>query len=193
MADPVATMTVTGLAELEEALMELGNSVAGKALYNALMQAAIPIQDTAIAMAPQSTKPHFRYKRAKVKKISRTGNKALDAYNRSLAVSTARRMPVREIVQPGNLRKNIARKRLKGKKYSSVTGGEAYVGISWQGDAFYGRFLEFGTEEMAARPFLRPAFDARSGEALGIFMDRLRENIERARRRAAAKTQGTAR
>jgi HK97 gp10 family phage protein len=73
-----------------------------------------------------------------------------------------------------------------------LTGGEAYVGVSWQGNAFYGRFLEFGTAKMAARPFLRPAFDARSGEALGIFMDRLRENIERARRRAAAKTQGTA-
>jgi len=95
-------------------------------------------------------------------------------------------------VQPGNLRKNIARVRLKGRKYASVTGGEAYVGVSWRGDAYYGRFLEFGTSRMPARPFLRPAFDARSNEALGIFMDRLRENIERARRRAAAKTQGTA-
>jgi len=183
MADPVATMTVSGLADLEEALQELGNAVAGKALYNALMTAAIPIQDTAIAMAPQAVKPHYRYKR-RGKKVR---GKA-DASQPAAGTTTER-----VLEQPGNLRKNIARKRLKGRKYSELTGGEAYVGVSWQGNAFYGRFLEFGTAKMAARPFLRPAFDARSGEALGIFMDRLRENIEHARRRAAAKTQGTAR
>jgi len=179
MADPVATMTVTGLAELEEALMELGNSVAGKALYNALMTAAIPIQDTAIAMAPQAAKPRYRYKR-RGKRISRRGG------GQQAVSQTVEKV----LVQPGNLRRNIARKRLKGRKYAELTGGEAYVGVSWQGDAYYGRFLEFGTANVAARPFLRPAFDARSGEALGIFMDRLRENIERARRRAAARAQG---
>ena len=154
MADPVATMTVSGLADLEEALQELGNAVAGKVLYNALMTAAIPIQDTAIAMAPQAVKPYYRYKRRgkKVRGKAAAGQPAA----------------------------------------GTTTEREAYVGVSWQGNAFYGRFLEFGTAKMAARPFLRPAFDARSGEALGIFMDRLRENIERARRRAAAKTQGTA-
>lgn len=183
MADPVATMTVSGLADLEEALLELGNSVAGTALYNALMQAAIPIQDTAIAMAPQSTKPRYRYKR----RGKKARGKAVDGQSASSTTTE------RVLEQPGNLRKNIARKRLKGRKYASVTGGEAYVGVSWQGNAFYGRFLEFGTAKMAARPFLRPAFDARSGEALGIFMDRLQQNIERARRRAAAKTQGNAR
>lgn len=179
MADPVATMTVSGLADLEAALLELGNAVAGQALYNALMQAAIPIQDTAIAMAPQAAKPHYRYKR-KGKRISRRGG------GQQAASQTVEKV----LVQPGNLRKNIARKRLKGRKYAELTGGEAYVGVSWQGDAYYGRFLEFGTANMAARPFLRPAFDARSGEALGIFIDRLQQNIERARRRAAAKARG---
>ncbi len=183
MADPVATMTVSGLADLEEALLELGNSVAGKALHNALMTAAIPIQNTAIAMAPQAAKPYYRYKRRGKKVRGRA------AAGQPAAGTTTERV----LEQPGNLRKNISRKRLKGRKYAELTGGEAYVGVSWQGNAFYGRFLEFGTAKMAARPFLRPAFDARSGEALGIFMDRLRENIERARRRAAAKTQGTAR
>lgn len=182
MADPVATMTVSGLADLEEALLELGNAVAGRALYNALMTAAIPIQNTAIAMAPQAVKPYYRYKRRGKKARSKA------AGGQQAAATTSDRV----LEQPGNLRKNIARKRMKGRKYAELTGGEAYVGVSWQGDAFYGRFLEFGTASVAARPFLRPAFDARSGEALGIFIDRLRENIERARRRAAAKTQGTA-
>ncbi len=180
MAEPVATLTVSGLADLEAALLELGNAVAGKILYSALMTAAIPIQDTAIAMAPQSSQPHYRYKR-RGKRISRRGG------GQQAASQTVEKV----LVQPGNLRQNIVRRRLKGKKYASVPDGEAYVGVSWQGDAYYGRFLEFGTAKMAARPFLRPAFDARSGEALGIFTDKLRENIERARRRAAARAQGT--
>lgn len=179
MAEPVATLTVSGLADLEAALLELGNAVAGQALYNALMQAAIPIQDTAIAMAPQAAKPHYRYKR-KGKRISRRGG----------GQQAASQTVEKELIQPGNLRQNIVRRRLKGKKYASLTAGEAYVGIAWTGNAFYGRHMEFGTAKMAARPFLRPAFDARSGEALGIFMDRLQQNIERARRRAAAKAQG---
>ena len=183
MAEPVATMTVSGLADLEEALLELGNAVAGQVLYSALMTAAIPIQDTAIAMAPQSAKPHYRYKRVGKK---RRGKAAGDTASPAAMVE-------KTLVQPGTLRKNIIRRRLKGKKYASLTAGEAYVGIAWTGDAFYGRHVEFGTSRMAARPFLRPAFEARSAEALGIFMDKLRDNIERARRRAAAKTQGTAR
>ncbi|MDZ4346862.1 MAG: HK97-gp10 family putative phage morphogenesis protein [Candidatus Binatia bacterium] len=32
-----------------------------------------------------------------------------------------------------------------------------YVGLPKKGKAFYGRFFEFGTRKMAARPFLRPA------------------------------------
>lgn len=187
------TMTVEGLGDLEQALMELGNAVAGKILYSALMTAAIPIQDTAIAMAPQSSQPHYRYKRAKAKRISKTGNKAVDRFNKLQARSAARGTVEKILVQPGNLRKNIARKRLKGKKYASVTDGEAYVGVSWQGDAYYGRFLEFGTANMQAQPFLRPAFDARSAEALGIFTDKLRDMIEKARRRAAAQSRGNTR
>jgi HK97 gp10 family phage protein len=187
------TMTVSGLNEMEEALLELGNSVAGKVLYSALMTAAIPIQDTAIAMAPQSSQPHYRYKRAKAKKIAKTGNKVSDRFNRLQARSAARGAVEKTLVQPGNLRKNIARKRLKGRKYANLTGGEAYVGISWQGDAYYGRFVEFGTSKSPARPFLRPAFDARSAEALGIFTDKLRDMIEKARRRAAAISRGNAR
>lgn len=34
------------------------------------------------------------------------------------------------------------------------------------GKAFWGMFLEFGTRRMAARPFMRPAFDSSKGEVL---------------------------
>ena len=60
-------------------------------------------------------------------------------------------------IQPGNLRKSIRRKRLKSR--DEQTG--AQVGISWTGRAFYGRFREFGTSKEPAKPFLRPAFEAK--------------------------------
>ena len=45
-------------------------------------------------------------------------------------------------------------------------------------DAWYWRFVEFGTRKMRARPFLRPALEARRREAGQAMKDRLSERIE---------------
>ncbi|VVE49393.1 HK97-gp10 family putative phage morphogenesis protein [Pandoraea terrigena] len=45
-------------------------------------------------------------------------------------------------------------------KEQSVEGRIASYLVTWSKDAFYGRFLEYGTSKMAARPFLRPAYEA---------------------------------
>lgn len=66
---------------------------------------------------------------------------------------------------PGFLRASIRAWRLK--KGSTSTVSHA-VGVS--GKAYYGKFIEFGTKYIAARPFLRPALDAaylRAIEAVG--------------------------
>ncbi len=47
-------------------------------------------------------------------------------------------------------------------------------------DAWYWRFVEFGTRKMRARPFLRPAFDLRKNDALDAIKTRLAERIEQA-------------
>ena len=49
---------------------------------------------------------------------------------------------------------------------------------------FYGRFLEKGTVNITADPFIEPAFDARKGEALRIFQSELRKGIDGAVREA---------
>lgn len=54
-------------------------------------------------------------------------------------------------------------------------GGRAAQNAS---DAYYWRFLEFGTSKMAARPFLRPAFESRKVEAAHMIKDALRKRIE---------------
>lgn len=49
-------------------------------------------------------------------------------------------------------------------------------------DAWYWRFVEFGTVKMSARPFLRPAFDVKKNDALTAIKTRLAERIEQAAR-----------
>lgn len=44
-------------------------------------------------------------------------------------------------------------------------------------DAFYWFYLEFGTIKMAARPFLRPAFEKKKYEAIEKFKEKMRERL----------------
>lgn len=54
--------------------------------------------------------------------------------------------------------------------------GEEYTAPSV---AFYWRFIEFGTAKLAARPFLRPAFDQTKEQALAVFKTELAAGIDR--------------
>lgn len=53
----------------------------------------------------------------------------------------------------------------KRRAYSTTSRGEK--------DAFYGRFVEFGTSKSPAQPFLRPAFEAKKHEAAELFRTKL--------------------
>lgn len=67
---------------------------------------------------------------------------------------------------PGTLRDSIL---IAYDRERSVDGLRATYLVTWSKDAFYGRFLEFGTSKMAARPFLRPAYDAMKQAAADAF------------------------
>lgn len=168
MADNNISFEVQGLKELEQALLEIGQAASAKALFPALMSAGLPIQKEAKKLAPKATEPYYRYKK------KRNSNNT-DEESGSQKIQ----------VQPGGLRKSIARKRLK----ESVLGNGANIAISWRGSGFYGRFIEFGTSKYPAKPFLRPAFDAKKEEALTIFKQKLAENIEKQRQKIAQRTQ----
>lgn len=47
------------------------------------------------------------------------------------------------------------------------------------GDTFYWRFLEFGTKNMAARPFLRPAIDETKEAAVDKFAEVMEKQIDK--------------
>jgi HK97 gp10 family phage protein len=54
-------------------------------------------------------------------------------------------------------------------------------------DAWYARFVEFGTSKMAARPFMRPAFEAKKEAAVQAIKNylekRIPEEVQKARKK----------
>lgn len=47
------------------------------------------------------------------------------------------------------------------------------------GDTFYWRFIEFGTEKMPAKPFMRPAMDSQQKQALLTFIDAYKKQLDK--------------
>lgn len=113
----------------------------------------------------------------------------------------AKEAKLRAPVRTGNLKKRIVVRKRKRKPrdvalaYSvGVLGGAASkygdtranrkkgrVGHKIVEDtAYYWRFLEFGTEKLRAKPFLRPAFDAKGQEAIAAITNGLRTGLARA-------------
>lgn len=83
----------------------------------------------------------------------------------------------------GRLRRAIYLKHIREKSgahqqtfYVSVRAGKRYR--KRELDAYYWRFVEFGTAKMAARPFMRPAFEVRKGDALEAIKARLAARIK---------------
>lgn len=82
-------------------------------------------------------------------------------------------------VDTGTLKKSIKIRAMRRKKNSfGVLVGTA---LKWfTGDTFYGAFVEFGTSKMSARPFMRPAFDEKKGEAEEILKQEITSGINEA-------------
>ena len=90
-------------------------------------------------------------------------------------------------VKPGNLRKNIKPKKMSNQK--RTMGNIQYI-IPLDGDAFYGRFIEWGWRTKSGRyiapqRFLAPTWQAKKTEALDQLGKRLGEEVEKAAREAA--------
>lgn len=69
---------------------------------------------------------------------------------------------------PGFLRSHII---IAYDDQASVPGKIASYLVTWSKEAFYGRFLEYGTSKMAAQPFLRPGFEAKKKPAAAAVGD----------------------
>ena len=152
---------VHGLQELSQTLMKLPAELEKRVIMGALRAAGQTIRKDAMARAPILEKPDPR-RRA------------------------------------GTLRKNISVRRVKGKtavyvgvfgasrkKIAAFKAAGGGKGANNPDDPYYWKWVEFGTKKMAARPFLRPAFEAQKYEALRMFEVYMRKRLAKEARKVA--------
>lgn len=164
------SIEIQGLEELEQKLLALQNdALAKKQVQEALMKAAQPMVKSMKARAPRAEAAYFRYYKVKKRepKVSKTPKKPRKENKNRKVVN-----PGKLLVQPGTLQRSVARKRVK---LARSVGVAIYI----KGAGFYWRFIEYGTPRMAAKPFIRNSFDNESENSLGIFKQKLRENIQK--------------
>lgn len=117
-----------------------------------------------------------------------TGLKELDQALQELAWPAARRALRKGMRQGANVVRDEARakapvdsgnlKRLIRTRERSEDQGNMRFAVEIPRSAFYGRFLEYGTSKMAAKPFMRPAAENKTEEAVTKMRDALAEAIQ---------------
>jgi HK97 gp10 family phage protein len=145
---------VEGLAELAKALRELPDRVAKNGLRVSVYAGAKVIRDEARLRAPKATE------------------------------SLGPNQP-----PPGTLKRSVIMKHIpelssltRQTFFVTVRHGKKYRNQGKKGnlsqDAWYWRFVEFGTRKMRARPFLRPALESKRHDAVQAMKERLAERVE---------------
>lgn len=145
-------MRLDGLKELQSTLKDLPDRIGNNVMRSALRAGAQVIRKEAQQRVPvlQDEVPHR--KRATVKNAIRIRRSRRDKVGLFVGV-----------------------KPLKGAQIAAFKKGGGGKGSNNPNDPFYWTFLEFGTAKMAARPFLRPAFETKKGEALARILAKARE------------------
>jgi len=165
---------MTGLKEFEANLKILRDQFqvrTGGLINRSLMAGARIIRDEAKAKAPI-----FDSERARRAFKSRRFNQA----GRGLSQS-------QEVRVPRNLKSNIVASYAKGMPLTVLVrvrtrtyifeGGRGNFKSNVVGNPNYWWLVEFGTSKMAARPFMRPAFEAKKSQALGAFTVEMRKQL----------------
>lgn len=148
------TVEIEGLKELQAKLLELPQKVAKNALRSAVNAGASVIRKEAKQRAPQYTG-----------KVS-AGHPPPGTLKRSVISKYIRELS-------NNFQSTFFVTVRKGKKYR----GQGKKGDKSQ-DAYYAYFVEYGTSKMTAKPFLRPAFEAKKEEALQAMVSKLKERLD---------------
>lgn len=152
----MALTHIRGASEMEALLRQLPAALAKQVLTAALRDAAKPILEEARALAPVGTESKGRVRL----RTSKRGTVSISNYGKLKPSLRIAALPER------------------------LTPHSATVVVT-VGKAFWGMFVEFGTRFMPARPFLRPAFEAKKVEALNRLGKALGARIEKAAKKLA--------
>ena len=155
------TIKVHGLQELSQTLMKLPAELEKRVIMGALRAAGQTIRKDAMARAPILEKPDPRRRAGTIKK--------------NISVRRVKGKTAVYVGVFGASRKKIA-------AFKAAGGGK---GANNPDDPYYWKWVEFGTKKMAARPFLRPAFEAQKYEALRMFEVYMRKRLAKEARKVA--------
>lgn len=159
------TLKVEGLREIEAALQELGDVKVRKAsARRALVKAAKPMLDDM-----QQSAPVLRGHLKRGIRIGAPGNVGSQAFAR--------------VLQSGGSKDEAVAAMREVRR--SASGIEIAIGPGRHPQAI---FQEFGTENHAPQPFVRPAWEAGKDKALNDIKRELWADIEKTARRAANKS-----
>lgn len=122
-----------------------------------------------------------KLKQMPVELRGKTLNAALRKGAKEIASEAQRRVPVRD----GVLQRSIVIRKARVINPNNEASQTVSVRKNAKsgGNPYYASFVEFGTSKMPARPFMRPAFESRNGDALAVFKTELSKRIERFARR----------
>lgn len=158
---------IEGLTELREAMLQLPKRLDRRVLNASLMAGARLIAGAARGLAPE-LQP---YENGKLDPRRRPGT-----LRRNITARPIRPRPGASATVGVYVRK-LSRRSLERFKNQQWRRGQQMRGADNPNDPFYWRFVEFGTRKMAARPFLRPAFQLGKDAAIDLFRQRMTQRL----------------
>ncbi|MBK3088788.1 HK97-gp10 family putative phage morphogenesis protein [Enterobacter hormaechei subsp. xiangfangensis] len=112
-------------------------------------------------------------------------NKVLRDATRAGAEVLKEEVIARAPVRTGKLKKNVVVVTQKSRRRGEISSGVHIRGVNPRTgnsdnprNAFYWRFVELGTANMPAHPFVRPAYDTREEEAASVAIARMNQAID---------------
>ncbi len=141
---------IEGFDKLQRELKRADDKVKRRELLKLIRSTTRPTIQAARSRAPISSEPHERY----------SGGQVVRTYD------------------PGNLRRSIGNITSKSRQYPSILVGPR-AGAKKKNDGFYGHFVEFGTVNQPAQPFMKPAYESTGQGASRTLADKVAKKIEK--------------
>lgn len=154
----LVNVRINGLREIQAAMAELPRRVDKKVMDAGLLDGARIVRDDAKNRVPLLKEPDARRRRGTLRRAIRAGRVRPTQYAATVWVRI---------------------RQLSGRQRASFKAkNRGAKGADNPNDPFYWRFVEFGTSKMPAKPFLRPAFEARKTEAVNKAIATFRTRIQ---------------